>query len=145
MFIEKCLSDIASNINKTLNEFNSELSFTGPSPRKTENNQNISYNIYSRNEFINNIWLKLLQLIQSEFQKLSEQGEVIVYDTTQGTISDQGTEYFQVLKANIFECYIYEPESFLYARLLEEYDPIKKNKWISIDIDGIERSAWFVE
>lgn len=145
MFIENILQSIATNIDNSLKEFNFDLTFTGPSHRKTENNQNISYNIYPRIEFINKTWLKLLQLIQSEFQKLSAQGEVIVYDTTQGTILDQGTEYFTVLKANIFECYIYEPESFLYARLLEEYDPIKKNKWISIDIDGIERSAWFVE
>ncbi len=145
LFIENYLTKIVTSINKTLFEFDLHLKFTGPTYRRTANNYNISYNIYPEEENIDQTLDKLLELLKFEFKELAKNGEVIFYDTSQGKILDQGIEYFKVLKANLFECYVYEPESFLYARLLKEYDIIKKNKWISIDIDGIERSAWFVE
>lgn len=145
LFIENYLRKIASTINNTITEMDLHLKLTGPTYRKTENNITISYNIYPDEANIEQTWLVLFDLLHSTFQELSKIGEVIFYDTASGKILDQGIEYFTVLRANVFECYIYEPESFVYARLLEEFDKIKKNTWISIDIDGIERSAWFVE
>ena len=141
LFVVHYLESLSNRINSVLSKLDIEIN--GPTFRKTENNMNMSYNIYSRNDSIDKIWELLQKELKENFQELSKSGEVISYTSQDGSIKDQGVEYFKVLKANLFECYIYEPESFIYARLLEEYDIIKKNVWISIDVDGIEKSAWF--
>ncbi len=63
----------------------------------------------------------------------------------EGKIIDSGKVSFVVKRAHIWECYFYEPELFLYLRLLEEKDPAKEKTWISMDFDLIKNSAWFVE
>lgn len=121
------------------------IQVVGPTFRKRENNTTVSYNIYPLEMDIQELRSILYSQLKNYFTELSHQGEVIMYTKAQGSILDQGVEYFKVTEANIFECYIYEPESFIYARLLQEYDILKKTQWISIDCDGIEHSAWFEE
>ena len=142
-FVEQYMQNLANDINNSLTSVNVNIS--GPTLRKRENNITLSYNIYPLETGIQELWTLLFNLLTVKFKELSKQGEVIIYSTTQGAILDQGIEYFKVLKANIFECYIYEPESFIYTRLLQEFDVLKKTQWISIDLDGIEQSAWFEE
>ena len=122
-----------------------KLEYTGPTYRKRENNTTVSYNIYPVKDKFESVWNLLDTLLKLRFKDLSKSGEVINYTSEQGSIKDQGIEYFKVFKALLFECYIYEPESFIYCRLLHEFDVLKAKEWISIDFDGIERSAWFEE
>lgn len=143
LFIEPYLKFLSQSINRVLQDL--EVNTVGPTFRKRENNTTLSYNIYPLEMEISELWTILHTALKNNFTELSKKGEVIMYTTTQGGILDQGVEYFKVVNANIFECYIYEPESFIYARILQEFDIIKKNRWISIDVDGIERSAWFEE
>ena len=142
-FVLQFFLSLAGDISKEIT--NKKIEFIGPTNRKSENNLKLSYNIYPRKDSFNDIWHLLESLLKLRFNELSKLGEVINYDVDHGAIADQGTEYFKIQKAFLFECYIYEPESFLYARLLHEFDIIKKSEWISIDLDGIEQSAWFEE
>ncbi len=142
-FIEPYLQSLSGLINGVLYEL--RVTIVGPTFRKRENNVTLSYNIYPKEMDINELWTLLYNTLKNNFTELSKKGEVILYTPTQGSILDQGVEYFKVTNANVFECYIYEPESFIYARILQEYDIIKKTRWISIDVDGIDRSAWFEE
>jgi hypothetical protein len=143
-FIQLLLNSVSNIVDSTLESFQS-ISVTGPTFRQRDNNFNLSYNIYPAGLIIDSCYDSLLVILEEYFLHLSKEGEVITYSTTSGSIFDQGKEYFKVLSANIFECYVYNPESFVFARLLKEYDILKKNIWISIDIDGIEKSAWFEE
>ena len=143
VFVEQYMQNLANDINNSLTSEN--VNITGPTFRKRENNITLSYNIYPIETRIEELWTLLHNLLTAKFKELSKQGEVIMYSTTQGSILDQGIEYFKVQKGTIFECYIYEPESFIYTRLLQEFDVLKKTQWISIDLDGIEQSAWFEE
>ncbi|MHA2306159.1 MAG: hypothetical protein ACXACU_12290, partial [Candidatus Hodarchaeales archaeon] len=63
-----------------------------------------------------------------------------------GGITDSGTQEFQIIRGKSWEVYLYDPETFIYIRLLNESriaDPF--DKWLSIDIDIVENSAWFAD
>ena len=71
-------------------------------------------------------------------------GEIIEFNLANGKIRDRGVQEFQILTGKTWEVYLYEPETFIYLRLLYESrtdDPDKK--WISIDMDIVLDSAWF--
>lgn len=142
-FVEQFFQSLIKDVSQLVG--NNNIEFSGPSLRNRENNKTISYNIYPSANVFANTWELLESLLRQKFNDLSKSGEVINYTSEHGGIKDQGIEYFKVVKAILFECYIYEPESFIYARLLHEYDKTKNTEWISIDLDGIEKSAWFEE
>ena len=144
--INEFTKDLILSIEIICNSIFNNIHFTGPTFRNVaECNQTISYNIYPEETIIESIWNELSALLKEKFKKLSLHGEVIFYRGSTGEILDQGKEYFKILKANHFECYLYEPESFLYVRLLHEFDPLQNKKWISIDFDYVFKSAWFAE
>ena len=143
LFIENYLDSLASEINSLVKKL--QVNIIGPTFHNRENNITLSYNIHPLEFDIDQLWNICYNFLEKKFKELSKTGEVIMYETTKGAILDQGVEYFKVKKANIFECYIYEPESFIYLRILQEYDLLQKKQWISIDVDGIEQSAWFEE
>ena len=142
-FVTKYFHQLESKILKVIGSKNIE--FKGPTYRNRANNLTLSYNIYPDEYSFSDVWTGLYSELRTVFNDIALIGEVITYTAKNGTIQDQGTVYFRVLEALLFECYIYDPESFIYARLLHEYDVLKKNEWISIDIDGIYQSAWFEE
>jgi hypothetical protein len=124
---------------------------TGPTIREKDQNLTVSYNIYN-NLSVN--WMKLTNLLELIFEgkNLIPKGEVITHLGLGGKIIDSGLQSFEVVKSKIWECYFYDPEEFLYVRVLWERDLQKKDKitdlnieWISVDIDLVRDSAWFSE
>lgn len=144
-FVDSFVKVIIKGVDESLVPFKDSIEIRGPTIRKRTNNITISYNIIPEKDNFEKVWEKLNSEIGVEFDELSKSGEIITYSAENGSILDQGVEYFKVLKSKLYECYIYEPESFIYARLLHEYDKLKKNEWLSIDIDIIDQSAWFEE
>lgn len=119
---------------------------TGPTIREKYQNLTISYNIYDN---LTENWLEIKKILETIFESknLTPLGEIITHNGSGGKIIDQGNLVFKVIKSNIWECYFYESETFLYIRLLWEQDfqkPERKN-WISLDIDLLGHSAWFNE
>ncbi len=72
--------------------------------------------------------------------------ELISYTVNKGKILDSTVEAFIIKKGVNYDLYIYDPEIFIYIRLLLE-SPSKNQsrEWISIDIDVIKKSAWFLD
>ena len=57
---------------------------------------------------------------------------------------DTGMQEFQINFGESWDVYLYEPEIFVYIRLLLESKIINpEERWISLDIDVINNSAWF--
>ena len=125
-FIENYLITLAGEINSLLKDL--KVNVIGPTYHKRKNNLTMSYNIHPLETNIDELWDLCYSFLDNKFKDLSKTGEVIIYASTQGSILDQGVEYFKVNKANIFECYIYEPESFIYARILQH----KKNNGLAL-------------
>ena len=144
-FVNTFVKDFVKRVDNSLIPLKETLEIRGPTFRKRTNNITVSYNIIPKIDLIEHVWNELTLVVGAIFTQLSKSGEIITYSAENGSILDQGVEYFKVLKSKLFECYIYEPESFIYARLLLEYDKIKKNQWFSIDLDAIDKSAWFEE
>ena len=93
--------------------------------------------------------IKIFDSIQNLInQKLEsyEEGELLQYEISKGRILDSGSEAFIISRGYSWDLYIYQPETFVYIRLLQEKNLEKDNQeWISVDIDLIKQSAWFVD
>ncbi|MHA1512489.1 MAG: hypothetical protein ACTSRJ_00280 [Candidatus Hodarchaeales archaeon] len=75
-----------------------------------------------------------------------EEGELLQYEISKGRILDSGSEAFIISRGFSWDLYIYQSETFIYIRLLKEKNIEKdSNEWISVDIDLIKQSAWFVD
>ena len=73
-------------------------------------------------------------------------GEIIQYKLINGKILDNPEliQEFEISTGKSWEIYLYEPETFIYLRLLYESRIANPHdKWISIDIDIVKESAWF--
>jgi hypothetical protein len=115
--------------------------------KTTKRNQNttVTWNIFPTNKVnLDDIFPILAEKINNNFASI--QGEIIKLESANGNISDSGYQEFQILKAHIWEVYIYDPEIFMYIRLFYESRSIDPDDmWLSIDIDITEESAWFAD
>ncbi|MHA1214938.1 MAG: hypothetical protein ACTSPG_06555 [Candidatus Hodarchaeales archaeon] len=114
--------------------------------RKSKSNTILTWNIYFEPiELLESNFTHLENLIMKSLKNI--QGEVIFYNVSHGTISDQTTEVFKdffVNKAKLWDVYLYKPEIFIYIRLMQESKRQQADKsWISLDIDIVKDSAWF--
>lgn len=142
------LNEFITDFQKKIHEFlksYKDLRYTGPTLREVQNNLTISYNIYPSLDILDDFYEKTSEIVLKILNKFSIHGELICYKGSEGEIIDQGIVAFNILKANHYEFYIYKSGSFIYCRLLKEFDPLQKKTWISIDLDIIEKSAWFKE
>ena len=137
-FLDSILNNITSYTNSLEN-----LEFSGPTFRSSPNNVTIAYNFYPEKHKLELVYTKYRQIINNSFEEFQKSGELILYESISGKIIDMGNQAFTILKARLFEFYMYEPESVVYCRLLMEENESQNKKWISIDFDIIAQSSWF--
>ncbi len=112
---------------------------------KRENNTIMTWNVYPNPpEKINKIFVDLEKII-SRILKHPIDGELICYEIKAGQILDGGVNAFSILQGFNWDLYLYQPEIFIYIRLQHESDLDVTNEWISIDIDLVNNSAWFLD
>ena len=109
-------------------------------------NSILTWNIFPRNpeekaeifDFIRNLFCQKLESY--------EEGGLLQYEISKGRILDSGSEAFLISRGFSWDLYVYQPEIFVYIRLLQEKNiGMNHNEWISVDIDLIKQSAWFVD
>ncbi len=103
-----------------------------------------------------NVFPESLSLLEDVFKNLTARlddylkginGEVIRFENAHGEIWDRHYNQFVVIRSFISEVYWYDPEIFAYIRVLHELDKIssERRQWISIDVDLVTDSAWFLD
>lgn len=139
------LQQLVTEIEGLLDSYYSSRSRTLP-VKILQQKQNITltWNIYPTEKIsLSNLLLILVKTIETIFKSIK--GEVIQFNLSNGKIHDGGVQEFQISSGKIWEIYLYEPEIFIYLRLLLESRITQPHEnWISIDIDIVEKSAWFV-
>ncbi len=123
--------------------------FIGPTMYHAENAVSLSWNIYPQRVHINTCYNMIVKEITALFNSYFD-GELIKYTANSGEIYDQRVKSFLIRKAELFESYWYEIESFVYIRVMIEKSLDEKvahalSEWISVDIDIVQRSPWFSE
>ena len=112
--------------------------------QQTKNNIIITWNVFP-DPFheITDLLSTIRNIISNELDKLAD-GEVICYEINKGSINDSGSESFLIKSGFSWDIYLYEPETFIYTRVLHESRiDNHREEWISIDIDVVMKSAWF--
>jgi len=109
-------------------------------------NSILTWNIFPKNlEETKEIFNSIQDLFSQKLESY-EEGELLQYEISKGRILDSGSEAFIISRGFSWDLYIYQPEIFVYIRLLQEKSiEIDNNEWISVDIDLIKQSAWFVD
>ncbi|MCK5346505.1 MAG: hypothetical protein KAR20_24015 [Candidatus Heimdallarchaeota archaeon] len=109
-------------------------------------NSILTWNIYPRSpEEVNDIFDSIQNLLGKKLVDF-EEGELLMYEISEGRILDSGSDAFLISRGFSWDLYIYQPEIFVYIRLLQEKKiETDDNEWISVDIDLIRQSAWFVD
>ena len=114
--------------------------------RHRELNTIISWNLFM-DSGLENVFLTIEKLIQNQLKNI--QGELLKYTITNGSITDHTFETFnefRIHRGKNWDVYLYEPETFAYIRLLiESRTDLVDKKWISLDIDLVRKSAWFLD
>ncbi|MHA1167141.1 MAG: hypothetical protein ACTSP4_04705 [Candidatus Hodarchaeales archaeon] len=120
---------------------------TGPSYKYRGSSHVLAWNFFFSTESDRkSFWDLLLNEINKNIiPAFSGSSEVINHTGCTGSITDSGNKAFIITKSEIFEIYLYEEETFIYMRLLEEKDPESGKEWISLDIDLVERTPWFLD
>ena len=109
-------------------------------------NSILTWNIYPRSpEEVTDIFDNIQNLLSKKLVNY-EEGELLMYEISEGRILDSGSDAFIISRGFSWDLYIYQPEIFVYIRLLQEKKiETDDNEWISVDIDLIRQSAWFVD
>jgi hypothetical protein len=108
-------------------------------------NSILTWNIFPRNSVETINIFDSIQVLLGQKLEAFKEGELLQYEISNGRILDSGSEAFIISRGFSWDLYLYEPEIFVYIRLLQEKTLEKdKNEWISVDIDLIKQSAWFL-
>ena len=112
--------------------------------RQTNNNIIITWNVFpDPSHKLTDLLSNIRNIIDKDIDNLTD-GEVIRYEISNGSVVDSGSESFLIKSGFSWDIYLYEPETFIYTRLLHESQIDNQGEdWISIDIDVILKSAWF--
>ncbi|MFW9778266.1 MAG: hypothetical protein ACFFE8_05365 [Candidatus Heimdallarchaeota archaeon] len=143
--IPEVLRHLMFQINRLMDENSIDRSQTHPPKlRQRANNIVVMWNIFlEQKSSLNNLMAKIDQSIETILSQI--RGEVIKFNVDSGTIKDMGTQEFRVIRGKIWNVYFYEPEDFLSVRLVHEETLHDQEQWISVDIDLVTNSAWFVD
>ncbi|MFX1285316.1 MAG: hypothetical protein ACFFB5_16830 [Promethearchaeota archaeon] len=143
--LPKVLQQLIPKIESIIDSYYSDRSKTLP-VRINSRKQNITvtWNIYPTKDIdLDDLLQILTQTIEKNVSDIN--GEIIQCNLINGTIRDNRVQEFQIHTGKIWELYLYEPETYIYLRLLYESRIAQpQDKWISIDIDIMKESAWFV-
>ena len=148
--IPKFLINVINEIESFLNTLGNRKKTLPVKQRTRGDNITFSWNIYGDN--IEELKDHLVNLIEPKLTSI--EGEIIKLLVNQGSINDSGTIEFEIVDGRTYEVYLYKQEAFLYIRIYQERRlDIKKNQnynlldnqWLSIDIDYVKRSAWFID
>lgn len=143
--LPELLQVLTTNLECYLDQILSDRKKTLPVKiRQTHNNVIITWNVFpdSSNE-LGAIFKDVQNIINQKLDKLKK-GEILQYEISNGHIVDSGSEAFLIKRGYSWDLYLYEPETFIYIRLLHESQINQwDEEWISIDIDIVNKSAWF--
>lgn len=115
-----------------------------PKIRSRADNSVVMWNIFPDHpDQLNGLYKEIEHIIDSFLADIK--GEVIKLEVHSGTIHDMGVQEFHVKQGNTWDVYLYEAEDFLYFRLFHEARDHNHEEWLSLDIDLITESAWFVD
>jgi len=141
------IREIITDVENLLNKMNFDRTLVKPVKiRRSHNNIIVSWNIFPFSALIE-IYTNFQEIITKNL--LNIRGEILSYDIKEGSITDHTHDTFKdflIHQGTNWDVYLYDPEIFIYIRLIIESNIKKgKDKWISLDIDVIEKSAWFLE
>ncbi|MFW9855455.1 MAG: hypothetical protein ACFFFG_10355 [Candidatus Thorarchaeota archaeon] len=115
-------------------------------PRLQQRASNIvvMWNIFSdQRRTLDSLLQKISLTIDDSLSRIK--GEIIKLEVGSGTITDTGIQEFEIIEGKVWNVYLYNPEDFLYIRLLHETRLQRQEDWLSVDIDHIRNSAWFMD
>jgi hypothetical protein len=143
--IPDILELLISNLEDFLtNKFSDRTKTLPVKIRQTTNNIIITWNVFPEPSHKLGKILKNIKTIINENLDNLKGGEILRYEISNGSIDDSGSKYFLIKHGFSWDIYLYEPETFIYTRLLHESRiDNQEEEWISIDIDVINKSAWF--
>ncbi|MHA2297608.1 MAG: hypothetical protein ACXAEU_07795 [Candidatus Hodarchaeales archaeon] len=145
-FFQGCIT-IVKNILENHEVGKSVNMKTGPSYKTRGNSHVISWNFFfSDDKEKETFWGVMLEELDSKIiSPVSCSSEVIKHESCKGMIIDSGQRSFEITKSVIYEIYLYKEETFIYLRTLEERDPASSKEWISLDVDLVEKTPWFLD
>ncbi|MFX0183776.1 MAG: hypothetical protein ACFE95_11900 [Candidatus Hodarchaeota archaeon] len=113
--------------------------------KKRKQNLIITWNIYPEQKLnLNFFFDRVVETINQLLDGIK--GEIIQHELSKGKISDGGVTEFQINFGKTWDIYLYDPEIFIYLRLLLESRLANpQDKWISLDVDMVTGSAWFLD
>ncbi|MHA1941128.1 MAG: hypothetical protein ACW97P_05330 [Candidatus Hodarchaeales archaeon] len=114
--------------------------------RSNTHNSIVTWNIFPNGQVdLVKIFKDLNKIIYSKLVGIPK-SELLSYTIDKGRILDTMVEAFFIKHGCNYDLYIYDSELFVYTRLLLESPSDDQSKeWISIDIDVIKKSAWFLD
>jgi hypothetical protein len=143
--LPEVLQQLVSEIEDLINSYYSNRLRTLPVRiNKRKQNITITWNIFPVDEIqLKDLFQILTKAIEENLKDIN--GEIIHCTLTNGKIRDRGVQEFQIHTGKTWEIYLYGPEIYIDVRLLyESRIPQPHDKWLSIDIDIVLDSAWFV-
>ncbi|MFW9990447.1 MAG: hypothetical protein ACFFD4_00165 [Candidatus Odinarchaeota archaeon] len=120
---------------------------TGPTYKHRGNSHVLSWNFFFKEtQGRSKFWEAMVDELENKvLPPVTCSSEVIKHHGCQGTITDSGQRAFEVIRSVIYEVYLYKEETFVYLRMLEERDLSTGKQWISLDVDLIENTPWFLD
>ena len=108
-------------------EFENRITTLPVKITKRESNTSVTWNIYPPESIRSNkLFLEFTKTIETNFKEIK--GETIKFNINNGSITDSGSQEFQIIRGNSWEVYLYDPETFIYIRLLNESRLAEKEK-----------------
>lgn len=144
--LPKIVQELVQTLEDHLDRITTDRIKTLPVKIKNRNqNTIITWNIYPEHQKDISDKFLTLQLIISRVLEQPLDGELIYSEIKKGFILDAGNKAFSINHGFTWDLYLYQLEVFVYIRLARESNLDNTSEWISIDIDLIENSAWFLD
>ncbi|MFW9904232.1 MAG: hypothetical protein ACFFFH_07870 [Candidatus Thorarchaeota archaeon] len=144
--LPKELQGLVERLEDLINSHFSNRSRTLPVKiRKRKQNIIITWNIFPGDQIhLEEFFQTIAITIERSLKDIN--GEIISFSLKNGEIRDRRVREFQIHMGKTWEIYLYDPEVYIALRLLfESRLSHPQDRWLSIDIDVVLRSAWFVD
>lgn len=91
-----------------------------------------------------NLYSGIIEIIEDELRDLRN-GEYQKMEISGGENIDSGIRQTEILRGICYEIYCFDCLSMYYLRVLWERGIFYQREWISVDMDEILNSPWFLE